>query len=89
MSGLSIKRSVSSALRSATIIRSFSEHATTVQRIIYDLADGRSIWIDIHAVTGAQVTHNTLCRNVQSRAVQFGETACLYVVNSKNPLIQR
>jgi hypothetical protein len=87
--GLLTKNSEFSALSSATIIRRFGENAATIQRIIYDLAYGGSVWIDIHTVTGAQVTHNPFGRNLQRRAVQFRETACLYVVDSENPLIQR
>lgn len=59
------------ALRGATIIRRFGENTTTVERIVYDLADSGSVRVDIHAVTGAQVTHNALCSDVKGRAVQF------------------
>jgi len=70
-------------LRGAAIIRGLGENATTIQSVIYDFTYCRSIRVDIHPVTGAQVTHDTLGCDVKSRTAQFRETACLYVVNSK------
>jgi hypothetical protein len=70
-------------LRGAAIISRFSIDASAIQSVVYDFTHGRGIRVDIHPVTGAQVAHDTLSRNVKSWPAQLREAACLYMVNSQ------
>jgi hypothetical protein len=74
---------------SAAIIAGFSVNAAAIQSVINDLSDGRSIRIDVHPITCPKVTQDTLSGNGQRSAAQLGVAACLYMVNSLKPLIQR
>ena len=59
------------SLRCASVLFGFSEHATTVQRIINDLAHCRSLWIDVHSVARFEVPDDALCSYLESNAVKL------------------
>jgi hypothetical protein len=84
---VAVRVSGSSAVVGTTVVRSLSVNATTIQSVVNNLTHSRDVWIDIHTIACAQVTQDALGCDIQSRAVQFRETACLDVVNSQNPLV--
>ena len=67
----------------------FSKHPSSVQRVINDFANCRSVGIYVHPVAGAQMPDNALSGNLQRYARQLGITASLNMVNSQKPLVQR
>ena len=67
----------------------FGEHAAAVKCVVYDLSNGGRFWINIHPVTGAQMSNNPFGRYVQSYSSKLRITTRLNMVNSKKPLIQR
>jgi len=73
----------------AAVVAGFSENAAAIQSVINDLSDGGSIRINVHPITCSQVTQDTLSGDGERRPAQLRVAACLYVVNSLKPLIQR
>src|SRR6185369_6047141 len=86
---ISFNRTRDRALRSAGVFFGFSEHATAVQRIVDDLAHGRSFRINVHSVASFEVSDDTFSGYVQGDSVEFRKTARLNVIDSHKPLIQR
>jgi hypothetical protein len=76
-------------LRRARLVLGFREHASTVQRIVDDLAHGRSFRINVHPVASFEVSDDALSCDFESNAVQLGIPARLDMIDSHKPLIQR
>jgi hypothetical protein len=74
---------------SSAVVAGFSENAAAIQSVVNNLADSRSVWIDIHPITCTQVTHYPLCGDGQRRAAQLRVTARLNMINPLKPLFQR
>jgi len=72
-----------------SVVEGFGEDAAAVEGVVDDLADGGDIRIDVHAVTSAQVTDDSLGRDVEGGSAQLGVTARLNVVNHLQPFCQR
>src|SRR5687767_7416919 len=77
------------ALSSARLVLCFREHATAVKRIVDNLAYRRSLWINVHSIARFQVSDDALGCDIESHAVQFRKPACLDMIDSHKPLIQR
>jgi len=71
----------------ARLFVSFREHATTVQRVINDLAYGRGLRIDVHSVARFEMTDDAFRRNVERRPGQLREATSLDMIDSHKPLI--
>src|SRR5688572_3707480 len=76
-------------LRRASLFLGFCKHASTVQRIVNDLAHGRGFRINVHSVACLKMPDDALSRYVQRHAVQLRETARLDMIDSHKPLMER
>src|SRR5205085_10019472 len=76
-------------LGSACVFLGFGKHATTVQCIVNNLADGRSLRINVHSVARFQMSDNTLGYYLESDAVDFRIASRLNMIDPHKPLIQR
>jgi hypothetical protein len=56
-------------LSRAGLFLGFREHASTVQRIVDDLAHGRSLRINVHSVASFEVSDDPLSRDLERNAV--------------------
>jgi len=77
------------SLGGACVFLGLGKHATTVQRIVDNLADGRSFRINVHSVARFQMSDNTLGRYLECDAVEFRIASRLNMIDLHKPLIQR
>ena len=73
----------------ASLFLSFCEHATTVERVIDNLAHGRSLWIDVHSVACFEMPDDAFSRNLECHAGQLRKAPGLDMIDSHKPLVQR
>jgi hypothetical protein len=77
------------SLSRAGVFLGLGEHATTVQRIVDDLAHCRSFGINIHSVAGLQVSDDALGSDLEGEPAQLGIAPRLNMIDPHKPLIQR
>ena len=73
----------------AGLLCGLGKDSAPVESVINYFANGGSIRIYVHSITGTQVSDNTLGRYPHSYPRQLRIPTRLNVVNSKKPLIQR
>ena len=71
------------------MLSGLGENATTIERIIDDLSYSRCVGVYVHTVACAEMTQNSLRRDLQRPARQFRIATSLDMVDPLNPLIKR
>jgi hypothetical protein len=81
------KRSRDKRLGRAGLVLCFRKHATTIQRIVDDLAYCRSFRINVHPVARLEMSDDAFGRYLESHAVQLRKAARLNMIDSHKPLV--
>jgi hypothetical protein len=76
-------------LRSAGNLCGLGVHAPAVESVVNYFTDRGNVRINIHPITGREMTNNSLGGDFQNGTGQLGKTPRLNVVDSLKPLSQR